>query len=103
MKRRICSYDMATVPDHAYVLEEAGGEMYLCGPRCLALWSMQHVTHPRVDPEQLNAPWRMTTPKGERRDFNTLNDLAKWSAANLLSPHDAEWLGLGTIEKPDRS
>ena len=95
MKRRICSYDMATVPDHAYVLADAGGELYLCGPRCLALWSMQLVTHPHVKAEQVNAEWTLATPEGLRRRFETLSDLTKWAAANLLSPEEGEWLLLG--------
>ena len=55
MKRRICSYDMATISDQAYVLTDPGGELYLCGARCLALWSMQLVSHPHSTPEQVNA------------------------------------------------
>lgn len=99
MKRRICSYDMAVVPDQAFVLTDAGGEMYLCGPRCLALWSIQHLTHPHVKPEQLDAAWTMTPPAGSVRRFSDLRDLAKWAAANLLSPGSGDWNTLGEVEE----
>lgn len=39
MTRRLCSYDMAEVSPHAFVLSDDGGEMYFCDLRCLCVWS----------------------------------------------------------------
>ena len=99
MKRRICSYDMAVVPEQAFVLTDAGGEMFLCGARCLALWSIQHLTHPHARAEQLNAEWTMAPPTGEKRRFPNLHELTRWAAANLLSPGTGEWSTLGEVIK----
>ena len=43
MKRRICSYDLASVPEDGYVVTDDGGEIYLCNPRCLCIWAVESV------------------------------------------------------------
>ena len=40
MKRRICSYDLAAVPEDGYIVTDDGGEIYLCNARCLCIWAV---------------------------------------------------------------
>lgn len=54
MKRRICSYDLAAVPDDGYVVTDDGGEIYLCNARCLCIWAVSLATKPGL-PEEVEA------------------------------------------------
>jgi hypothetical protein len=95
--RRICSYDMAAVPEDGYTLLDAGGEFYLCGARCLAIWALQAATKDASAQTDGDVPpsFELITPAGEKRTFGSLLDLARWSTANALGPTDAEWLARG--------
>ena len=83
-KRRVCSFDMTEVTSGGYVLADAEGEMYFCNSRCLCLWAVNFVTHPRRTQEQKSVACTLTVPSGERRSFSDLIEVAQWSAANAL-------------------
>ena len=51
MKRRICSYDMAAVPEDGYIVTDEGGEIYLCNARCLCIWAVSLATKPGLSEE----------------------------------------------------
>ena len=55
MKRRICSYDMAAVPDDSYVVVDDGGEVYLCNGRCLCIWAVLLATKPGLEERSVAA------------------------------------------------
>jgi hypothetical protein len=59
-------------------------QMYFCNSRCLCL--------PEGDREQA---FVMTLPDGKKRSFDTLVELAQWSAANAIRNLESEWLTKG--------
>jgi len=95
MKRQICSYDMLAVSSHSYTVSDAEGEMYFCNSRCLCLWAMMLVTKPNLPTDDREHRVVMTLPDGSKRSFDTLVELAQWSAANAIGKPDGEWLKNG--------
>jgi hypothetical protein len=95
MKRQICSYDMLAVPSHCYTVSDDIGEMYFCNSRCLCLWSMMLVTKPNLPTDDREQRVVMTLLDGSQRSFDTLVELAQWSAANALGKPESEWVKNG--------
>jgi hypothetical protein len=95
MKRQICSYDMAAVPSNPYTVTDAGGDMYLCNRRCLCIWAVMLVTKPNLPEDDPEQAFLMTMPDGKKRSFDTLTELAQWSAANAIGNLESEWLTKG--------
>jgi hypothetical protein len=95
MKRQICSYDMLAVPSHSYTVTDEEGEMYFCNFRCLCLWAMMLVTKPNLPEGHREQTFVMTSPDGKKRCFDTLIELAQWSAANAIGDLGSEWLTKG--------
>ncbi len=96
--RRICSYENTEVPQgNCYTLTDAGGEAYFCNARCLCIWAVVHVTHPRISEEQKRLAVELTCPDGTRRGFTTVVELAQWAAANALGSGSDEWLKRGSV------
>lgn len=95
MKRQICSYDMLAVSSNSYTVSDAEGEMYFCNSRCLCLWAMMLVTKPKLPTDDREHRVAMTLPDGSKRSFDTLVELAQWSAANAIGKPDGEWLKNG--------
>jgi hypothetical protein len=69
MKRRICSYDLAAVPDDGYIVTDERGEIYLCNARCLCIWAVTLV---------------LKVPAGEELVFETIIGLARWASSHAL-------------------
>jgi hypothetical protein len=95
MKRQICSYDMLAVPSRSYTVSDEEGEMYFCNSRCLCLWAMMLVTKPNLPEGDVEQAFVMTLPNGTKRSFDTLIELAQWSAANVIGNLESEWLTKG--------
>jgi hypothetical protein len=95
MKRQICSYDMLAVSSHSYTVSDGEGEIYFCNSRCLCLWSMMPVTKPNPPEGSRQQLFVMTLPNGKKRSFDTLVELAQWSAANAIGKLESEWLKNG--------
>jgi hypothetical protein len=95
MTRQICSYDMLAVPSHSYTVSDAEGEIYFCNSRCLCLWAMMLVTNPKLPETDREEALVMTLPDGKKRSFDTLVELAQWSAANAIAKPEGEWLKTG--------
>jgi hypothetical protein len=95
MKRQICSYDMLAVPFHSYAVSDEEGEMYFCNSRCLCLWAMMLVTKPNLPEGDRKRAFVVTQPDGKKRSFDTLVELAQWSAANAIGNLESEWLTKG--------
>jgi hypothetical protein len=80
---------MTEVGEGAYVLSNnEPGEMYLCNPRCLAIWSLQRATHPNTPATMLDCLWSLRLPDGTERQFNGLNALARWATPNAIGSVD---------------
>jgi hypothetical protein len=56
---------------------------------------MMLVTKPNLPTEHHEQLFVMTLPDGEKRSFDTLVELAQWSAANAIGKPDGEWLKNG--------
>jgi hypothetical protein len=95
MKRLICSYDMLAVPTHSSMVSDAEGEMYFCNSRRLCLWAMMLVTKPNLPKDDFAQAFVMTLPDGKKRSFETLVQLAQWSAAKAIGELESEWLSNG--------
>jgi hypothetical protein len=95
MKRQICSYDVLAIPSHSYTVSDAEGEIYFCNSRCLCLWAMLLVTKPNLPADDRKQPFMMTLPDGKKRSFDTLVELAQWSAANAIGDLESDWLKIG--------
>jgi hypothetical protein len=95
MKRQICSYDMLAVPSHSYTVSDTEGEMYFCNSRYLCLWSMMLVAKPNLPTDDHEQLFVMTLSDGSKRSFDTLIELAQWSAANAIGKSEGEWLKNG--------
>ena len=75
---------MVTVPENCYVVIDDVGEIYLCNARCLCLWSMTLATKPEL-PEQIKMqPLKLNTSKSNDLEFESIVELAQWSAINAL-------------------
>jgi hypothetical protein len=85
VKRRICSYDRAAVPEASYVLKDAEGEIYLCNSRCLCIWAVSLATKPGLSEDLKNWKSILRAPTGEEVAFETMIGLARWAAARALS------------------
>ena len=84
---------MLAVSSHSYTVSDDEGEIYFCNSRCL--WPMMLVTKPNP-PEGSRQPlFVMTLPNGKKRSFDTLVELAQWSAANAIGKLESEWLKNG--------
>ena len=53
---------------------------------------MMLVTKPNLPTDDHEQLFVMTLPDGEKRSFDTLVELAQWSAANAIGNPDGEWL-----------
>jgi len=84
MKRRICSYDMAAVPDDSYVVVDDGGEVYLCNARCLCIWAVILATRPALDEKLRTQRLLLKCPKGRETSFDSISSLALWATAQAL-------------------
>jgi hypothetical protein len=85
VKMRICSYDMAAVPEDSYVLKDDEGEIYLCNARCLCIWAVTLATKPGLSEELKNRKSVLGGPIGEEVAFETMIGLARWAAARALT------------------
>jgi hypothetical protein len=94
-KKRICSNDMAAVPDTAFVLHDGEGEMYFCNPRCLCLWSVNLATRANIPDKLKDAAYLLTLPEGTSRRFSGIVSLGQWATANAIGSEQAEWLKNG--------
>src|ERR1035441_8449443 len=84
MKRRICSYDLAAVPEDGYVVADDGGEIYLCNARCLCIWAVSLATKPALSEEFKARRLVLKAPAGEELVFETIIGLARWASFNAL-------------------
>jgi hypothetical protein len=84
VKRRICSFDIVVVPENAYVLTDAAGEIYQCNARCLGLWSLTLAAKPGLAEELMTQSLKLNTPNLEELQFDSIVELARWAAANAL-------------------
>jgi hypothetical protein len=84
MKRRICSYDLAAVPDDGYVVTDDGGEIYLCNARCLCIWAMMLATKPGLSEELKVRRLVLKVPAGEKLVFETIIGLARRASSHAL-------------------
>ena len=80
MKRRLCSYDMVEVPPEAFVLTDAGGEMYFCNLRCLCVWSIQLATRPNLSDLQRSSAYVLKTQSPEEHRFDSIRAVARWAS-----------------------
>jgi hypothetical protein len=76
MKRRICSYDMAAVPEDSYIVTDKEGEIYLCNVRCLCIWSITLATKAGLNEELKARRLVLKVPAGEELVFETIIGLA---------------------------
>lgn len=84
MKRRICSYDLAAVPEDGYVVTDDGGEIYLCNARCLCIWAVSVATRPGLSEELKARRLALKLPAGEDLVFETIIGLARWASSHAL-------------------
>jgi hypothetical protein len=84
MKRRICSYDLAAVPEDGYVVTDEGGEIYLCNARCLCIWAVSLATKPGLSEELQVRKVVLKVPAGEELVFETIIGLARWASSHAL-------------------
>jgi hypothetical protein len=84
MKRRICSYDLAAVPEDGYVVTDDGGEIYLCNARCLCIWAVLLATKPGLSEELKTRRLVLKVPSGEEFVFETIAGLARWASSHAL-------------------
>jgi hypothetical protein len=80
MKRRICSYDLAAVPDDGYVVTDDGGEIYLCNARCVCIWAVSLATKPGLSEELKARRLVLKVPAGEELVFESITGLALWAS-----------------------
>ena len=78
MKRRICSYDLAAVPEDGYVLTDDGGKIYLCNARCLCIWAVSLATKPGLSEELKTRRLVLKVPAGEEFVFETRECAKLW-------------------------
>ena len=91
MKRRLCSYDMAEVPEQGFVLADQGGEMFFCNLRCLSVWSVQLATRHNLADEQRSGGYTLNTQSGQEHRFEGGNQVARWAVDQALgSPSAAD-------------
>jgi hypothetical protein len=84
MKRRICSYDLAAVPEDGYVVTDDEGEIYLCNARCLCIYAVSLATKPGLSEEFKARRLVLKVPPGEELMFETIIGLARWASAHAL-------------------
>jgi hypothetical protein len=84
LKRRICSFDIAAVPDEPYIVTDDAGEVYLCNARCLCLWAMTQATRPSLSEELKTKTLKLSTPTLEEFEFENIFGLAHWAAKKAL-------------------
>jgi hypothetical protein len=84
MKRRICSYDLAAVPEDGFVVTDHGGEIYLCNARCLCIWAVTLATKPGLSEELKARRLVLKVPAGEELVFETVIGLARWASTHVL-------------------
>ena len=96
MKKQICSYDMAAVPQTSYTLTDDDGEIYLCNARCLCIWAVMLVTKPNLPEKGQLRSFVLTDPLGQNRRFKDLLELAQWAAATALGNSEREWASNGS-------
>ena len=60
------------------------GEIYLCNARCLCLWSMTLATKPELSEQIKMQPLKLNKSKSEDLEFESIVELAQWSAINAL-------------------
>jgi hypothetical protein len=95
MQRRICSYDKMEVPAECYTVTEEDGDIYLCDPRCLCLWSVQRATRSHLVEVHRGCTLVLTAPAGGQRSFTGIVELAQWATANALGGAENEWFKNG--------
>jgi hypothetical protein len=84
MKRRICSYDLAAVPDDGYIVTDDGGEIFLCNARCLCIWAVSLATKPGLSEELKARRLVLQVPAGKELVFETITGLALWASSHAL-------------------
>jgi hypothetical protein len=84
MKRRICSYDMAAVPEDGYIVTDEGGEIYLCNARCLCIWAVSLATKLELSETLKARRLVLKVPAGEELVFATIAGLARWASSHAL-------------------
>src|ERR1700676_669894 len=84
MKRRICSYDLAAVPEDGYIVTDDGRETYLCNARCLCIWAVSLATKPGLSEELKTRKLVLKVPAGEELVFQTIAGLALWASSHAL-------------------
>ena len=84
MKRRICSYDMAAVPEDGYIVTDERGEIYLCNARRLCNWAVTLATKPGLSEELKARRLVLKVPAGEELVFESIAGLARWASSHAL-------------------
>src|ERR1017187_5909297 len=84
MKRRICSYDLAAVPEDGYIVTDDGGEIYLCNARCLCIWAVSLATKLGLSEEFKARKLVLKAGAGEELVFETIIGLARWASSHAL-------------------
>jgi hypothetical protein len=90
MKRRICSYDLAAVPDDGYVVTDDRGDIYLWNARCLCIWAVSLATKPGLSEELKARRLVLKVPAGEELVFETIIGLARWASSHALGAEVTE-------------
>ena len=85
MKPRLCSYDLAAVPDDAFVLNDTGGEMYFCDLRCLCIWSVALATRPELPETVKKGTYVLKTGGGNQHQFIGIAPIARWALEGALT------------------
>jgi hypothetical protein len=87
MKRRICSYDLAAVPEDGYIVTDDGGETYSCNTRCLCIWAVSLATKPGLSEELKTRKLVLKVAVGEEQASRRLQD---WHDGPALTHSGAE-------------
>ena len=87
-KRRICSYDMAAVAEHAYVVTDEEGEIFFCNARCLCIWAVSLATKLSKSEESKPPGLTLETSAGLNVRFPSLIGLARWASVHALGTPD---------------
>lgn len=85
MKRKLCSYDIAEVPDDCYVVVDSEGEVYFCNARCLGIWALVRATKSGLVEADARKACTLKRPQGKALEFESIKELARWAAANALA------------------
>lgn len=84
IKRRICFYDLAAVPEDGFLVTDDGGEIYLCNARCVCIWAVSLATKPALSEELKIRRLVLKVSAGEEFVFETIAGLARWASCDAL-------------------